>query len=164
MISSLTRDTYPYVLEADRGNPTDQQSIFYIVPKSTRDVAVQAANVSKAIIDKRRGGQREINVDAMLNSDSHDWINAVRRVKNYLVLPNCPGPTEDTSGYDHFLLKSDTEPAAYAKQEDGAILVKDTKDPDDLKYIWWSISPTDQEEIMRAHADINVLKESLKNV
>ena len=163
MITSISLKPHPYVLEADRTNVEDR-TIFHIIPKTVRGASETAADYARVQREHRRKGIKEIDVKAMQLADDKEWLRAIQRVQNYGVTPNCPGPADDASGYDHFLVKSEKEPAKYVKKKDGIIVITDTSDEADLKYIFWSMSVEDTEEIMKAYLDYNVLKEGAKNV
>lgn len=163
MITSITCKEHPFVLQADRTAPENEKTIFWIVPKTVRGATEMAANYAGVQIENRRSKKKEIDVQAMHNADSKEWLRAVHRIENFGILVGAPGPTEDSSSYDHFLAKSEADPSAYVKDDTGLIVIKNTTDSNDLKYILWAMSPADQEEIMSAYFNYSELKEGLKN-
>jgi hypothetical protein len=163
MISSIVLKEHRFVLESDRGNLPGNQTVFWIIPKTVRGATETLAAYAKTQVEKRGKGRRDVDVKAMLAADVNEWVNAVKKVDNYVVLRECPGPTEGTSSYDHFAIKSKDEPSKYKMQEDGGIVVVSTDNPDDLKYIYWSMANKDVEEIISAYIDYNELKDSAKN-
>ena len=164
MITSLVRKEYPYVLECDRTKPVDTQTVFYIIPKTVAGAAETAANYAKVQIERRRAGRKDLDVRALQIADEKEWLQAVKRVQNYGILPKAPGVSEEASSYDHFFLKVENDPTHYKKDEEtGLITIVDTIDITDIKNILYSLPPAFQEEIMSAYFDFNALKEGLKN-
>lgn len=163
MITSISLKEHEYVLEADRVNPREQQTIFNIVPKTVKGAVETVAAYTKASIEKRKLGRKEIDIKAWNAADIAEWTRSVVRIRNFIITPDCPGPTDDTTSYDHFFLKVDAKPETYRKQEDGSIIIVDTSDIEDIKAIMWSMSTADQEEVMAAAADYNELRGGLKN-
>lgn len=162
MITGIVRKQHPFVLEADRTNPPDQQTVFWIVPKTVRGATETAANYAKVQIEKRRKGTKEIDVKAMQLADMDEWLKAVERVQNFACPEGAPGLNDEDSAFDHFVLRAEKDPSKYVVKGDNIIIV-DTTDEMDRKYIMCAMCPAEQEEVMNAYFDYSALKEGLKN-
>lgn len=72
---------YYYVLEDDKALPTDEQTKFYVKPKTGHDANKTTALYLKTIREK--GNQRELDVSASDAADRQEFANHVTRIENY---------------------------------------------------------------------------------
>lgn len=158
MITTITKEPRPYVLESERGvDSVSNETIFWIVPKTVKGSTESAAKYAKALIEKKRTGRRDIDVQAMQMADDSEWVKAVVKIENM-------GIENGSEFYNHFLAKSETDPSVYIVDEKtGLITVTKTEEEIDRKYIFHMMSIADTEEIMLAYVDYTELKLGIKN-
>lgn len=157
MARSIDTKPYPYVLEDDRAqtNPKEK-TIFHIVAQTVRGVDEGIAKL-QGVVEKQRN-KKGINVEKMFVANEEAWLKAVQKIEHFTVIPESP-----EGAHEHFSMKAEDKPALYERLEDGSIHIIETSDPTDLKYIYNSMIPAQQEEVMKAHVEWNFLKDQLKN-
>lgn len=95
MARGISRNTLiPYVLKEDQGLPEEQQSVFYIKPKTGHEDNVQTSFYLKAI-DETPDGKREMDVQQADRADVANFKTVVKKIENYAFPPeyyeNRPG-------------------------------------------------------------------------
>jgi hypothetical protein len=159
MISGIVLKEHPYVLRDDRQNPVEDQTVFFIIPKTVRSANETAAKYA-AISQTDRRGETKVNTQRMNAVDIEVWCTAVQRVVNYV----CPvGAPEH--GYDYFVnkLPSGTDENDAVKKLPAGILVKTAETEEDRRMVFLTMCPDHTDEVMGAFYNYSALKEGLKN-
>lgn len=158
MAKSIVLREHPYVLESDRGLPVSEQTIFHIIPKTVKSVAVSASRYAKVTVQNRRKNRTDIDSDAMIDAENHEFVEVVGKIENYFISANAP-----EEGYEYFLALVKDNPKFVKLPNEETILIKETKNKADLLQIYWSMHPKDSDELSRAASEYAVLKEGEKN-
>ena len=82
MIKGAPKRAFPYALEDDLVNPVEQQTIFWIRPKTGHDANRTLARYSQCGRDGRKG-YRELNVVKLDAADIEEFTNIVEKVERY---------------------------------------------------------------------------------
>lgn len=157
MARSVVYVETPYVLEGDRGLPESEQTIWHLVPKTVKSVATSASRYAKTQKRNIRKSRDEIDVQAMHDADSKEFLEVVKKVENFFIDTKAPD-----GAYEHFLALVDENPN-YVKLENGDILLKEVTSRADLVAMFWAIDPKDTDELSKAATDQTMLKEGTKN-
>lgn len=157
MLSGVVLKEHGFVLEAERGLPEDQKTVFYLVPKTVRSANETAAAYAGVTSVDRKTQATRVNVPKMNAVDDKEWLRAVKCVKNFLMPENAP-----QEGYEYFANRLNTEESGVLEKTDDGIVVHEAKEEIALKHIYWAMSPDHVEEVMKAYYDYSVLKEGLK--
>lgn len=75
-------DVYAYVLEEDRQLPSEQQTVFYIKPKTGEDANKQTKEYLRSLRNKD-DGTTEMDVDKANKADIANFKISVKKVENY---------------------------------------------------------------------------------
>ena len=138
MIRGVEQTLIPYVLEDDRSNPTADQTVFHIKPKTGHDQNKTVQRYAPAFKENRKGG-REVNPIKMDIADQEEFIYVVKKVENY-------GLPVAHSMYKDF--------------KEGVI--DDTEDPSILKEIARTLSADHLAEILEVSNNMSKLTEGAK--
>ncbi|MFV2014552.1 MAG: hypothetical protein ACC656_03935 [Candidatus Heimdallarchaeota archaeon] len=138
MIRGVEQKEIPYVLEDDRSSPVEDQTVFWISPKTGHDNNKTLQRYSMATKTNRKGYQ-EINPNKMDVADQEEFLHIVSKVENY-------GFPED-----HTL---------YAKHENGVL--KESTEPGDLKEVARTLAADHLAEILEVSNNISKLTEGSK--
>jgi len=77
------KELYPYVLEADRGLPEEQQTVFHMKPKTGHDANVQTKVYLKAYREKD-GGSRDLDVPMADAADIANFKSTCKKIENFV--------------------------------------------------------------------------------
>lgn len=137
MIKGVKKEPIPYVLEADRMNPVEEQTVFFILPKRGHDANVTLKRYGGASRDGR-GGYREFNVDKLDAADVDEFKSIVTRIIRY----------QFSDGHIYS-----------QKEEFKKGLVEDTREKDVIGAIGLDMSFIHMNEIFDAAQDISKLED-----
>ena len=76
------KELYPYVLESDRGLPEDQQTVFWMRPKTGHDANQQTKIYLRAYVEKDNG-MRDLNVKEADKADILNFQNVCEQIENF---------------------------------------------------------------------------------
>jgi len=82
MIKGVSRDPIPFVVEEDRNSPMEEQTIFWIKPKTGHEANQTMARYAAAGRDGRKG-YRDLNVGKLDNADIEEFLAICTRVENF---------------------------------------------------------------------------------
>jgi len=82
MITGVSKKPIPYVLEEDRKNPLQDQTVFYIVPKKGHDSNETLRRYAAAGRDGRKG-YRDLSVPRLDQADWEEFLDVVVKVENF---------------------------------------------------------------------------------
>lgn len=83
MIKGVEKKAIPYVLEDDRMNSVDEQTIFWINPKTGHDSNRTLQRYAGASKDGRKG-YRELNVGKLDSADIEEFLSVCTKVEKYV--------------------------------------------------------------------------------
>ncbi len=149
-MKAISKQPKPYILKADRGLKEEEQTVFWIKPKTARDVN-EAMNSYGPAIKETPEGYKEYNTNKLNEADKKEWQRVVTKVENFAFTN------------DYIESNPELKERIKAKEDD----VSYVEFVDELHYIgqiWESMSPTDIGEVMKASQDMTFLKEGEKNV
>lgn len=161
MLSTIIEKPHAFVLETERSLPPDEQTVFYIRPKTQRDTNQTAVDYAKAQTLDRRRGKSNIDKKALDTADLNEWLRAVIKIENVFVAVGSP-----EGAYDHFNQRKTENPTGFEEKEiEGVpgIIVKTTEDKIDIQYLFWALSTGETEEVMAAFINYGELRTGLKN-
>lgn len=92
MIKAVERKIVPYVLEEDRINNPEEQTVFWIMPKRSHEANKTLARYGQTSRDAR-GGYKEFSVKKLDTADIDEFVSLVERVQKFELSP-------DSSFYD----------------------------------------------------------------
>ena len=87
MISAVNRKTVPFVLEEDRGNDPQDQTIFWIMPKRSHEANLTLSRYGSTSKDGRQG-YRDFNVSKLDDADIKEFDSLVEKVERYQLTPD----------------------------------------------------------------------------
>jgi hypothetical protein len=140
MIRAVESKAIPYVLEDDRESPLNDQTVFWIRPKTGADNNKTLQRYSLATKENRKGF-REIDPRKMNIADQEEFLSVVERVENF-------GFNKENPMYAQF------------EKEEG--IVKDSTEPAVLKEIVRSLSADYLAEVLEVSNNISKLTEGAK--
>jgi hypothetical protein len=82
MARGVPSEPVPYVLEADRGLPNEEQTVFHIKPKTGNDSNYITKLYISAYIEKD-GGARDLDVRQANAADVATFKHLVKKIENY---------------------------------------------------------------------------------
>lgn len=82
MIRGVEKKAIPYILEDDRSNPVEVQTVFWITPKTGEDNNQTLRRYASTYKDNRKGA-REVDARKLNTADSEEFLALVERVENY---------------------------------------------------------------------------------
>lgn len=137
MVRGVSKKSIGYVLEDDRGNSIQEQSVFWIKPKTGEDNNKTLKRYASTYRDGRKG-QREVDVNKLNAADVDEFLYVIEKVENY--------------GFpiDHPLYKKDNDP------------VKEITDPAELIEVAKTLSADHLAEIFEAANNISKLTDGAK--
>jgi len=135
MIKGVKREAIPYVLEADRSNETEDQTVFFVKPKRGHEANLTLKRYGSASRDGR-GGYREFSVDKLDSADIEEFKSIVIRVMRY----------QFSEGHIY-----------YEKFEDG--IVVDTQEQEVISAIARDMSSVYMSELFDVAGDLHKLEE-----
>lgn len=154
MAKGVVGEPIGYILESDLELPKEQQTIWYLRMRSSRDVTKAIVNFSKA---ERigRGGKRELSEEQYNKADLNTFVSVVERVENFFfAVPSKKDLHEKYKGKGGVQIHSD---------EDGRDWIKvPVIEGEDLVDIWEVVSVRDMNELLEASNDYNKLSEASK--
>jgi len=84
-IKGISRDSVPYVPEEDRTSPFEEQTIFWIKPKTGKEANRTMQRYAACGRDARKG-YRELNVRKLNNADVEEFLEVVSKVENFFFI------------------------------------------------------------------------------
>ena len=171
MARGIIEKEYGFILKDDKSLPSEEQTTWYIKPKTVRKANETAARYATVSKTDRKSGEQKYDVGAMNRVDDEEWLTAVKRVENYFMPDGVPGGGDTEclrmlgGAEENDSIKRATimvESAGAEEEVKGYMIIK-TSDPELLKRISWSMSPSQHEEIMEAYYNYSILTEATKN-
>jgi|SRR5690606_5510102 len=83
MIRGVSKTYIPYVLEDDRASSIDEQTVFWIRPKTGHDSNKTMQRYIGASKENVRKGTRDINVNKLDTADIEEFLAICSKVENY---------------------------------------------------------------------------------
>lgn len=81
MARGVSREPVPYVLEADRGLKREEQTIFYVRPRTGKDQNFITSKYLNAYIEKE--DKKSLDIQAANIADVETFKNQVSRIENF---------------------------------------------------------------------------------
>ena len=81
-MKSISRDPIPYICEADRDLPQEEQTIFWVTPKNGQMAAASTRRYYR-VMDGSGDSQREYNERKGLAADIEEFQSIVTKVENF---------------------------------------------------------------------------------
>jgi hypothetical protein len=88
MIQGVNKKSVPYVLEEDRASIVDEQTVFWILPKTGHDNNLTLQRYAGASKETRKG--REVNVLKMDAADRDEFTSLVEKVEKFIFSEDSP--------------------------------------------------------------------------
>lgn len=164
MITGIIMTQHKYVLKDDRGSNPEEQTIFYVVPKTVRSQNETAAAYAEVSVTDRKTGATQLNPKKLNVVDDQEWCRAVKRIDNFFIPEGAP-----ENSCDIFLAEADASENLEIKavliggKEIRGVLVKSTADPEEIRRIRLAMSPDHVSEVMDAYYNYSQLTGSEKN-
>jgi hypothetical protein len=83
-LRGVTSEYIPYVPEDDRSSPLNEQTIFWIKPKTGHDSNKTMQRYIGATKENTRKGIREVNVIKLDTADQEEFMSICNKVENYI--------------------------------------------------------------------------------
>lgn len=153
MARGVIDEAIPYVLESDRELNEEEQTVWWLKMRSSKDVNKVVTQFAAA---ERvgRGGFRDLDEGRYNKADLNTFLSVVEKVENFIFA--VPSPDNVHNKYEQ-----DGQGETFEADGRRWIRVKLIEDVD-LKSVWKSISLQDMNDILAASNDYNRLSESSK--
>lgn len=166
MARGVIDEAIPYVLESDRDSPEEEQTIWYLKMRSSKDVNRSVTQYSAA---RRMGraGYDEVDEQRYNKADLNTFLGFVEKVEQFTF--GIPSPEETHIKYEEDG-KGEIFETKEIVMEEGKkttksrkwIRVKIIEKVSELKDVWLCLSIQDMNELLAASNDYNRLSESSK--
>ena len=87
MITAVERKIVPYVLEEDRNNTADDQTLFWIMPKRSHEANQTLSRYGGTSKDGRQG-YRDFSVTKLDDADIKEFCSLVEKVEKFILAPD----------------------------------------------------------------------------
>lgn len=153
MARGVINEAIPFILETDRELKEEEQTVWWLKMRSSKDVNKVVTQFAAA---ERigRGGFRDLDEGRYNKADLNTFLSVVEKVENFVFA--IPSP-EDV----HRKYEQDGQGEVFDADDRRWIRVKLIEDIS-LKDVWKSISLQDMNDILAASNDYNRLSESSK--
>jgi len=170
MISSIIMKEHPFVLKDDKDSNPEDQTVFYLVPKTVRSQNDTAARYAGVYKSDKKTGEQTVNKKRLNVVDDEEWGDAVQRITNFIIHPAAPEGV-----YDYFFNLIEIGGASHlskieTKEDDNGVskpvtLIKviETTDDEELRRIRLAMDPKHVSEVMDAYYDYAQLTGAGKN-
>ena len=81
-MKAIERVPHPYVVEEDRALPIEEQTVFWIIPKTHREANLTIKRYGESSKDTRKG-YRELNANKLDIADIEEWRTIIDRIENF---------------------------------------------------------------------------------
>uniref|UniRef100_A0A6M3XJS8 Uncharacterized protein n=1 Tax=viral metagenome TaxID=1070528 RepID=A0A6M3XJS8_9ZZZZ len=150
-----TKELFPYILEDDRGLPSEQQTIFYIKPKTGHEANIQTKVYLKAFREKDNGIRDLIVKDADI-ADLTNFKATVKKIENFAF--------PDDYYEDHPQVKEKAKPVKIHEdgQELKILFVKEITSEDMIGDVCRTLDNDSLREIYDVSRSVSKLREGQK--
>ena len=142
MKQQFSLEPVEYILEEDRGEPVEEQVVFWVKPLKVRESVKMVSDL--ASVSSQRRGRTEVSAKRLMKSEMDGWLRALTKIDNY-------PPSAD---FDQYLPESFNLKAILG--EDGRI--ETTDDPDVLSAIGEDLMLDQREEVTEVRANFSRLE------
>lgn len=150
-ISVPTKEAIPYVLEADRSNPVDLQTVFWIVPR-TQESANRALAKYTTARTTGPGGRERLDAERQTEADFQSFVATVSKVEHFLLDP-------DSDAVQISILAPGGDQAPTATFKGRTYYTVDATTRSQLTAIAKVMSVSDMNEVFSASMNMNTLRE-----
>ena len=141
----ISKKPVKYVCECDKGLPEKEQTVFWLKPKTYKEVNSAMGRYSGAVKEDQEG-QKHYNINRLNSADQEEWCEVVTKIENF--------------AFDLEALKADAKLAEIADEKGYIKVIED----DRLKIKVLEHLPAGiYNEIFKAAQDLNALKVQEKN-
>ena len=158
---SIRKSSVAYILEADREQPKDMQTLFFIKQKTLEDENTAATYYQDAALKNRGGKKGGWSASKLSTADLRSFVLCVTRIENYFLAFDAPA----VATYDavaHFTKKMQDENSGIVEVDIKGVkyfnipIVDDEKE---IKYIASTLDGASRTEILEATEDISKMSD-----